>query len=248
MALVGETKAIASVSGPIEVRLAAEQPSKATFEVIIRPLSNVPGTESKALSTTIRSLLTPSLLLALNPRTLIQLVIQSLSPSPSVKFHHSLIASFINVSSLALLNAGSVPMRGVTCAVAVGRLRSKSVSSPTFSLIVDPSEDELSSLDGGGCFAFLFATGLLSSPSDSELHGVAETPNCEAVWSDWHVSSSPFDENELVGARGLARIAAGQVWSSMKESVKQMGTQSEWKSGAHRDNLRVAVDDEKMEI
>jgi exosome complex component RRP46 len=100
MVSVGETKAIASVSGPIEVRLAAEQASKATFEVIIRPLSNVPGTESKALAATIRSLLTPSLLLPLNPRTLVQLVIQSLSPSPSVKFHPSLIAYFINFSIL----------------------------------------------------------------------------------------------------------------------------------------------------
>ena len=41
--LEGETKALASVSGPIEVRPAAEQPSKATFEVIVRPLAGLAG-------------------------------------------------------------------------------------------------------------------------------------------------------------------------------------------------------------
>lgn len=41
--LSGETEALASVSGPLEVRLAAEQASKATFEVIVRPLSGLAG-------------------------------------------------------------------------------------------------------------------------------------------------------------------------------------------------------------
>ena len=40
---VGETKALASVSGPMEVRLAQEQASKATFEVNVRPLAGIPG-------------------------------------------------------------------------------------------------------------------------------------------------------------------------------------------------------------
>jgi exosome complex component RRP46 len=39
----GPTKALASVSGPIQVRLAAELPSKATFEVLVRPLSGISG-------------------------------------------------------------------------------------------------------------------------------------------------------------------------------------------------------------
>ena len=42
-AAVGETKALASVSGPIEVRLAQEQASKATFEVNVRPLAGIAG-------------------------------------------------------------------------------------------------------------------------------------------------------------------------------------------------------------
>lgn len=39
----GETKVLASLSGPMEVRLAAEQASRATFEVLFRPLSGTPG-------------------------------------------------------------------------------------------------------------------------------------------------------------------------------------------------------------
>ena len=38
-----ETKALVSVSGPMDVRLAAEQASKATFEVVVRPLAGLPG-------------------------------------------------------------------------------------------------------------------------------------------------------------------------------------------------------------
>ena len=56
---LSETKALASVSGPIEVRLAAENPSRATFEVSVRPLSYVLGTDAKSLSYTMRSLLSP---------------------------------------------------------------------------------------------------------------------------------------------------------------------------------------------
>ena len=81
----GSTAALSSVSGPIEVRLVAEHPSHATFEVFLRPLSNVPGTESKALGSTIRNLLTPSIILTQNPRTLVQLIVQSLTQAGTEK-------------------------------------------------------------------------------------------------------------------------------------------------------------------
>lgn len=204
----GESKALASISGPIEVRLAAENPAHATFEVSIRPLSNVPGTESKSLSSTLRSLLTPSLILTQNPRSLIQLVVQSLTPIPGPKFQPSLIAAMINASSLALLNAASIPMRGVVCAVAVGR--HESTASDRYGLILDPIEEEIHSLNGGGCFAFLFA---------SSLNGTAAG---ELVWSSWQ-SSSPFSEEELRRARELARTGSKRVWGDIKESSKRMG-------------------------
>ena len=48
--MLGDTKALASVSGPMEVRLAAEQANKATFEVLVRPLSGLPGASSSLIS------------------------------------------------------------------------------------------------------------------------------------------------------------------------------------------------------
>jgi hypothetical protein len=39
----GDTIALASVSGPIEAKPGIELPSKAALEVILRPLSGIPG-------------------------------------------------------------------------------------------------------------------------------------------------------------------------------------------------------------
>ncbi|EGN96484.1 hypothetical protein SERLA73DRAFT_125287 [Serpula lacrymans var. lacrymans S7.3] len=131
-------------------------------------------------------------------------------------------------------------MRGIVCAVAVGRLRSTSTSSPSKksqkqaqkgdnALILDPCEDELSSLDGSGCFAFLFATGLSASSEDHSL----DTPGCDLVWNNWQ-SLTTFDEPELMRATELAKAGAKEVWRRIKESVQRMGMPSskeldEWK-------------------
>jgi hypothetical protein len=40
---IGNSSALASVSGPLEVRLREEQPDKATFEILHRPLEGVGG-------------------------------------------------------------------------------------------------------------------------------------------------------------------------------------------------------------
>jgi exosome complex component RRP46 len=202
--------------------LAVEQASHATFEVIVRPLTGLPGTEAKSLSSAIRSVLTPSLLLSQNPRTLIQLVIQSVTPTISHRFPLSLVASLINASTLALLNAGSVPMRGVVCAVAVGRMRPP-VAKPkqAVTLILDPNDRELSTLEGGGCFAFLFAVGV--NQAGAEESNVVSEPKapCEAVWSNWHATTT-FHDDELVRARELAKMGAERVWLKMKESLGWM--------------------------
>ncbi|TFK64841.1 ribosomal protein S5 domain 2-like protein [Pluteus cervinus] len=199
------TTALASVSGPIEVKSVSENPSQALFEVLIRPLSNVPGTEAKSMAAIIRGLLIPSLLLGHNPRTLIQLVIQSLS-SPRGVWKAGIYAAMINASTLALLNAGSVPMRGVICAIPVARI----VQGQSTVLVVDPSEEEEAAIQGGGCFAFMFAFG---------LKGGGDT-NC--VWANWSSTKSVggvSDELELVAAKELAKKAAKSVWDAMKERL-----------------------------
>jgi exosome complex RNA-binding protein Rrp42 (RNase PH superfamily) len=141
-----------------------------------------------------------------------------------------------------------VPIRGVVCAVAVGRLRIKDNSTSMnikHILVVDPSENEMGLLDGGGCFAFMFDTGIHTSSTENYQN--TKMPTCEAVWSNWQATSSHFDENELVQARKLARIAVKEVWKAMKESVERVGAPLRQEINNLEETVG-AIDDEKMEI
>ncbi|KAF8510588.1 ribosomal protein S5 domain 2-type protein, partial [Gautieria morchelliformis] len=160
----GPTKALASVSGPIQVRLPAEQPSKATFEVLARPLSGISDTDAKSFSTVLRTLLVPCLVLTQNPRTLIQLVVQSLT-STTPNQDPSLAAAFINASSLALLQASAFPMLGVVCAAAVGHIK-RHHSEPELNserFLLDPNAQEIRECDAVGCVAVMFRSRNTSS-------------------------------------------------------------------------------------
>ncbi|KAH9161928.1 ribosomal protein S5 domain 2-type protein [Lactarius sanguifluus] len=211
----GEMEALASVSGPIEVRLAAEQPSRATIEVNVRPLSSLPGTESKALAASLRGLLAPSIILSRNPRTLIQLVIQSLTPSLTDRFSPSLVAASINAASLALLNDGSIPMTGVVCAAAVASHHLASEEA-TSTLVLDPSEAESHTAATSGCFAYLFTTETGESQESPAI------PGARLVWTNWHAKNGTFDEGELSRARALGLVGAETVWRAIKRSIPQM--------------------------
>ena len=215
MFVKGEMEALASVSGPSEVRLAAEQPSRATIEVNVRPLSSLPGTESKALAASLRGLLAPSIILSRHPRTLIQVVVQSLTPSPAERFSPSLVAACINAASLALLNAGSIPMTGVVCAAAVAWLH-PSTEEATPPLVLDPSEAESHMAAACGCFAYLFTTEIGESEESPAI------PGARLVWTNWHANSGVFDEGELTRARVLGLAGAETVWKAIKQSVPQM--------------------------
>jgi exosome complex component RRP46 len=114
-------------------------------------------------------------------------------------------------------------------------MTSKNKAGPT--LILDPSDDEFPSLEGGGCFAFLF--------------GVGQKGGSEMVWSSWQ-STTPFDARELARARDLARDGAEKVWKEMKRSVGGMGKEKplttqvkavQEESGSEDDS-----DDDEMEV
>ncbi|WWC59069.1 uncharacterized protein I303_101616 [Kwoniella dejecticola CBS 10117] len=77
----GSNAALASCSGPLEVRLNKELPTRATLEVSHRPLEGVGATPSRALVTTLESIFPTALSLPSYPRSLIQLIVQSLSSS-----------------------------------------------------------------------------------------------------------------------------------------------------------------------
>ncbi|KAF5317958.1 hypothetical protein D9619_012032 [Psilocybe cf. subviscida] len=230
----GTTSALASISAPTEVRLVNELPNKATFEVLVRPLANISATDAKATASTLKAALEPSMLLLKHPRTLVQLVVQSLSaPLAGSSSWGStwsweggstlssttmaaaqwkdllLLPVLINASSFALLNASSVPMRGVVVAVSVGRLVPLTTASPQSRsephLVLDPFEDEAAQLQAGGCFAFPFADG-------AGLQQGTENANGDCVWSSWKAVSGGYNEEELFAARSLAKEGAKEIY------------------------------------
>ncbi|GAW04100.1 exosome component 5 [Lentinula edodes] len=156
---------LTSISGPIEVRLASEQPSQSTIEMEV--------------------------IVEANPRTLIQFVVQALVPTPNVT--DELVAAMINCCTLSLLNAGSVPMRGVICAVSVARF-SPPVKGGIPIYKVQSTEEPISRLEATGCFAFLFSDSVSSSTYASSC-----------IWTNWHSSYSgsakAVDEDDLMQKR-----------------------------------------------
>ncbi|KAJ3912771.1 hypothetical protein F5877DRAFT_9859, partial [Lentinula edodes] len=103
---------LTSYFGPIQVRLASEQPSQSTIEVHVRLLTTPNVTDEP-------------------------------------------VAAMVNCFTLSLLNAGSVPMRGVICAVSVARFSPVKGEIPIYE--VQSTEEPISRLETTGCFAFLFS-------------------------------------------------------------------------------------------
>ncbi|KAJ3773314.1 hypothetical protein FB446DRAFT_540463 [Lentinula raphanica] len=201
---------LSSISGPIEVRLNAEQSSQATIEVHVRPLTNVPGTESKKAAVILKDILQMEVIVEANPRTLIQFVVQALIPTP--KLTDELVAAMINCCTLSLLNSGSVPMRGVICAVSIARVSSLDGKKPVYR--TQPMEEHNSCVLATGCFAFLFSDSFSSN-----------TYAATCVWTNWHTvynrSIEAIDEDDLVRARDAAQKAAREVWIRMKMLVEE---------------------------
>jgi len=198
--ILGDAAALASLSGPIEVRLASEIPNKAFFDVSVRPLSSVSATESKAIGQIIRSALEPSMLLTKAPRTLVQLVVQNLSSTKHLFWRDSFSAAMINASSLAILNAASVPMRGVVLACAVGKLKDGT-------LVIDPEESEDTEMTEGGCFAYLFA---------DDVGGVSKAV---CVWSAWRSRTGTYSQTGLVSAKEMGLQGSRLVYEKVRQYV-----------------------------
>ncbi|KAK9894925.1 hypothetical protein P389DRAFT_86390 [Cystobasidium minutum MCA 4210] len=81
----GPVSVLASVSGPMEVRLRDELVDRAALEINMRPVRGLPGPPTKALVDSLASVFTPVLLLNRHPRSLIQLSLQTIS-LPSTRY------------------------------------------------------------------------------------------------------------------------------------------------------------------
>jgi len=67
-----------SVVGPAVVKIRQEKLDKATVEVVARPLVGLPGVVDKARERSIQETLEPLILSSLHPRTLVQIVVQTM--------------------------------------------------------------------------------------------------------------------------------------------------------------------------
>lgn len=220
----GHTTAIASVSGPITSRLAAEHPVHATIDIHVRPPSSVPRTTEKHTAIALKGIIERACILAQHPRSSIQVVVQALSPPPSSARHDSdvdldldadvRLAAEINAVTLALLNTGSVPLRGAVCAVAVAITDPQTQLQPQ--LVSDLSRDTTNTRTGhSGCFAFLFGYNI-------RTHTFVETdvPPSEMIWTNYRARpGNAFSLEALAQAEKVASRGAAAVWTKMKQSL-----------------------------
>lgn len=229
----GQITALASVSGPIAARLATEHPARATVEVHVRPLSSFPGTAEKHAAIALKGIIERECILAHHPRSLIQVVVQALSPSSSSSASRSagpeklsrsgvdteayvLFAAEVNACSLALLNGGSIPLRGVVCAVAVAQ---SSGGRPQIVTQGGSATSKKNGIESAGCFAFLF--GVDRAPAeDADDAGYDVTPRSKMIWTDYHANlGRAFSTTALEEAEKVALEGAAAVWAKMKESL-----------------------------
>ena len=133
----GATTAIASVSGPMEVRPRDELPDKTFIEIIVRPAVGVggtffrspppspptdthpppTGTRERALESLLLSALSPLIIRTYHPRTLLQINLQIVEAADHTDAT-ALLPVCINAATLALIDAG-MPMKSVLVATTV---------------------------------------------------------------------------------------------------------------------------------
>ncbi|VDB85521.1 unnamed protein product [Peniophora sp. CBMAI 1063] len=226
--------------GPTDVPPAREHPARAYLDVQARPISGVPGPSSRALANTIKGCLSASLELGRYPRTMVQVVVQSLS-SDSVTIgsaredddveegegveagkkrkrwsgeYAPAHAASLNAASCASLNAGSVSSTGTLCAISLSRTQS-------CALYVDPTPEEWTDAEARGWFVFLVTRDEVedeSSGSDEDEDGL----RCRAVWQSWTVAGGGEVENgEVEEARDVAEEGAKAVWHAMRRAVAE---------------------------
>lgn len=168
----GRTSVIASVNGPMEVRIRDELPQEAYVEVIVRPaigVTSMPllsslaifppaldadfsssGTREKYLESRLLSALKPIILRSNHPRTLIQIVVQvvqSAGVEDNAVATLLLLAPALNAAVLALLDAG-VPLKSVLAATTVAFLKGSG------ELIVEPGLEDLKNATSKHVLAF----------------------------------------------------------------------------------------------
>lgn len=210
----GTEAAIASFAGPLEPPTARMDVfTEAVLAITHRPLEgsagksstrphlvrllNVdffgrPATSSKSLAAGLYTIYHPLLDLRAHPRTRTTLTVQSLNSAqpPSQPLYVSSRAAAINASTLSILNAGSIGMRGVPMAVAIAvipihgkgkqrayddveedqQMEQVANGDDNVTLVLDPTRNEEQSSVARFCFGWAFGQEFSSAAPKEKGH------------------------------------------------------------------------------
>uniref|UniRef100_A0A1A9VSM6 RNase_PH domain-containing protein n=1 Tax=Glossina austeni TaxID=7395 RepID=A0A1A9VSM6_GLOAU len=136
----GATCVLASMLGPVEVKLQNLKIGKAHVDCIYRPKAGLPTIRDKIRETMVKDTCEAALLSALHPRTLISIQLQELDDGGGLD------ACAINAACMALL-IGGVPMKFTVAAV-------HCVVDKNGEIVLDP--DQLQAADNRASFTFVF--------------------------------------------------------------------------------------------
>ncbi|WFD44623.1 exosome non-catalytic core subunit rrp46 [Malassezia psittaci] len=249
----GSQISLASVTGPVEVRMRDELTDMASFQVVVSPLDNVPGIPTKAFAAELQTVFGAVLLLHRHPRTLIQLVVQTTSKpmtttptvnlslntgevntsteqsnkslrtahlrGPDIPFLASEMATSVNASMLALIDAG-IPLRATVTATSCAvlsvddalRTRNMDPSHKSICIVVDPSPEEEQCAISCHVYAFAFSGYDPLNPQQQDHQTQVELLYCASTGI-----SNAKQRNELYN---IAREAANEQFHHLRSVLE----------------------------
>ncbi|CAO3570293.1 unnamed protein product [Mortierella alpina] len=202
----GESSVMCSVVGPAEVKIRQEKLDKATIEVVARPLVGLPGVVDKARERSIQETLEPLILSSLHPRTLVQIVVQTMKDDGCV------LSTAFNATILALLDAG-IPLQSILGSVTC------MIDSETNEILLDPTTEELARSKSTHVFVFDNKTSIAGSTNKDQAKDQDQDSLEGAIlYSD---STGIFTEQEYFECAHMGFKAAQAVHGFIRTAVQK---------------------------
>ncbi|GHJ87385.1 hypothetical protein NliqN6_3787 [Naganishia liquefaciens] len=241
----GTEAAIASFAGPLEPPTARMDVfTEAVLAITHRPLEGSAATSSKALAAGLYTLYQPLLDLRAHPRTRTTLTVQSLNSAqpPSQPLYASSRAAAINASTLSILNAGSIGMRGVPMAVAIAvvpthgkgkqrayddieedqQMEQMTNGDEDVTLILDPTRNEEQNSVARFCFGWAFGQEFTNGvPGEKGESGAGETEQDEEAECVYLESDGKFDGDTFQKAYSASRFACQTLMRTLRAQMAE---------------------------
>ncbi|KAG0337511.1 Exosome component 5 [Podila humilis] len=199
----GGSSVLCSVVGPAEVKIRDEQLDKATIEVVARPLVGLPSVKDKAREQNIRETLEPIILSGLHPRTLIQIVVQTMKDDGCI------LSTAFNATILALLDAG-IPLNSILGSVTC------IIDAQSNEILLDPTTEELAQAKSVHVFVFDNKSSIAQAGVDTNMDQDELLAN--VLFSD---STGSFTEEEYFECSLICFKAAQTVHGFIRTAVEK---------------------------